>query len=185
MATKYHCQTREGKREYIDRKARDANPEQKKKCAKCKEYKLLKEFHRGEGPFGKRSYCKDCSCKKLKEWRNKNPERYRELSRKHSGTDKCRNTELIRKYGITLAQYNKMLIEQRYVCKICHKKNNINHTLYVDHHHESGVVRGLLCQKCNLIIGMCDEKPEILLKIVEFMISKDKEIEDALANIVG
>jgi len=181
----YPSHTKKAKQEYIARKAKEADPKQEKICTKCKESKPVEMFSKGEGPYGKRSSCKACQLKKNNAWRKKNPEKWRKLTVKHSKSDKTRDSYLKRKYGITLANYNKMLIEQNYVCKVCHNKNNINHRLYVDHHHESGVVRGLLCHKCNLIIGMCNEEPGRLLKIVEFIISKKKEIEDARANAVG
>ena len=69
--------------------------------------------------------------------------------------DKTRNKYLIRKYGITLKQYNTKLKEQNYCCEVCGKhKNNFKKSLHVDHDHKTGQVRGLLCYYCNRrIIG--------------------------------
>lgn len=152
-----------------------------KKCTKCKKTQPIENFHKGDGAGGKRSYCRECGRLYLKKWRTKNPERYRELSRNHSGTPGCHNTHLQRKYGITLAQYNKMHLEQGNLCAICQEENNINHRLYVDHNHKTGKVRALLCQRCNLIIGMAKEKPQVLLKIIEYLI---KDQNDANADSV-
>jgi len=59
-----------------------------------------------------------------------------------------RERGLFGRYGITTEQYNEMLASQHGVCKICHKPPK-NKPLYVDHDHETGEVRGLLCAHCN------------------------------------
>lgn len=65
------------------------------------------------------------------------------------------------KYGITLDQYNEMVEAQFGVCMICGKINNrMNYKtgkperLVVDHNHATNKVRGLLCHRCNLAVGM-------------------------------
>lgn len=61
---------------------------------------------------------------------------------------------LLSRYGITQTEYNDMLVEQNYKCRICLRHvDAINHTLAVDHSHETGAVRGLLCQDCNGKLG--------------------------------
>jgi len=67
--------------------------------------------------------------------------------------DSQRDWWLRRKYGLTLAEYQKMVGKQQHKCKICHEVKS----LVVDHHHESGTVRGLLCSKCNTGLGMFDD----------------------------
>jgi hypothetical protein len=60
-------------------------------------------------------------------------------------------------YGISLEDYNAMLMQQNGACAICKKKPN--KVLCVDHCHTTGVVRGLLCRKCNLALGLYDHEP--------------------------
>ena len=82
---------------------------------------------------------------KMREHRRKNPDYWRSVS--------------LRKYGITLEQYNQMLDAQGGVCAICKKPETAkgNHgtarELAVDHCHDTGKVRGLLCSQCNTAIG--------------------------------
>lgn len=68
-----------------------------------------------------------------------------------------------RRYGITWDTYVSMLDEQEGCCKIC-KTTSSNTTrtdrLVVDHCHDTGEVRGLLCAKCNMAIGLLDDDPE-------------------------
>jgi hypothetical protein len=70
------------------------------------------------------------------------------------------------KFGITLEEYDKVLEAQNGVCRICYEKNYGNMSLAVDHNHVSGVIRGLLCNRCNTVIGLLRESP-ILLHSVE------------------
>jgi len=58
-----------------------------------------------------------------------------------------------RAYGITVEDYETMLVNQNGVCKICNKTCKSGKSLAVDHCHETGKVRGLLCAKCNTNLG--------------------------------
>ena len=63
---------------------------------------------------------------------------------------KQRNAYLLKKYGITLKQYNAKLKEQGGKCAICKKPaKQFSRSLATDHNHKSGRVRGLLCFYCN------------------------------------
>ncbi len=75
-----------------------------------------------------------------------------------------RNEWLQWRYGITHAQYDQMLLEQKGCCKICCKEFSPERKPQVDHKHgiTPTLVRGLLCKKCNTLIGFADESPEIL-----------------------
>jgi Zn-finger nucleic acid-binding protein len=80
----------------------------------------------------------------------------------------AREVDLLRKYGITLAQYDAMLLEQGGVCKTC---GGVNATkpLFVDHCHTTGKVRGLLCQNCNWALGCVQDNPEILTALIQYL----------------
>ena len=57
-------------------------------------------------------------------------------------------------YGLTLADYDIILKKQKGTCAICHKKAKSKSSLCVDHDHNTQIVRGLLCPKCNLGLGL-------------------------------
>lgn len=63
------------------------------------------------------------------------------------------------RYGISIADYEELLKSQNYVCAICGKpeiarrKSGISTSLAVDHNHQTGQVRGLLCLRCNTVVG--------------------------------
>lgn len=65
----------------------------------------------------------------------------------------------MQEYGLTLGDYDDMLTRQGGVCAICLRGNG-NRPLVVDHCHESGAVRGLLCDACNKAAGMLGDNPE-------------------------
>lgn len=75
-----------------------------------------------------------------------------------SEKEKNRDKRYIAIYGITLEQYNKMLIEQGGLCAIC---GNRDDKLVIDHNHSTGRVRGLLCGNCNTGLGMFQDNTEL------------------------
>lgn len=78
---------------------------------------------------------------------------------------------LKRRYGINADQYDKMLAKQSGRCAICGADQDANrgHTLAVDHCHESGLIRGLLCHTCNRAIGMFQDDPALLIKASKYL----------------
>ena len=105
---------------------------------------------------------KKCAYEKHKEKRREKP-----LSYCHS--DRGRNYYLLRAYGITLDQYNKMLLNQNHSCKICGGTNLNGRPLGVGHNHETGKVRALLCSKCNSALGHINEDRSIALQIIKYL----------------
>ena len=86
--------------------------------------------------------------------------------------DEARADHLKRNYGLTPEQYNKMFIGQEGKCATC--KSEVNYRLHVDHNHETGKIRGLLCKSCNLLLGRINDDESVLLSMIEY-IKKDGE----------
>ena len=79
-----------------------------------------------------------------------------------------RQRYLLLKYGITLEQYSVMLAEQEGKCALClnfPKKNK----LAVDHNHLTGRNRGLLCVRCNVILGQVEQNPELFHRMFQYL----------------
>ena len=72
-------------------------------------------------------------------------------------------------YGISLEAYEHMLASQSGLCAICKGPPMSGKTLHVDHDHETDVVRGLLCQRCNLAIGHFQDDTSVLLAAVNYL----------------
>lgn len=94
-----------------------------------------------------------------------------ELARKESGRQ--RESHLTRKFGITQADYDRMLGEQGGGCWICgagpEQQSRYPTYLRVDHCHETGRVRGLLCEKHNLLLGRWDHDPVLLRRAADYL----------------
>lgn len=105
-----------------------------------------------------------CNGKPAK-FKYRTPEGKREYDRSLKEADPHRNKHynLLKAHGITLDDYKNMVQEQNGVCAICKNPETVAIggkmlSLSVDHDHETGKVRGLLCTKCNRGLGMfCDD----------------------------
>lgn len=91
---------------------------------------------------------------------------YRELR-----PESYKGYDLKRGYGISYKEYAKILVGQGGVCAIC-KGNQTDRykNLSVDHCHETGAVRGLLCSKCNLALGGFKDSPELLDRAKDYLL---------------
>lgn len=95
----------------------------------------------------------------------------------------------LKKYGLTVEQYNKILVEQKGVCAICEEPETVVIAgvltgLSVDHCHETGVVRGLLCSSCNRALAAFGDgnNEELLLSAVRY-VRKSKGIQNVVSLI--
>ena len=82
--------------------------------------------------------------------------------------EKRKNRLLLKDFGITIHQYKEILSKQNNVCKICNKEDPIRN-LAVDHCHQTGKIRGLLCQKCNTSLGNFQDSIEILEAAIRYL----------------
>lgn len=101
----------------------------------------------------------------------KSRERLRRYRKTESGRRSILNSVLKKHYGITLADFERLLSNQGGVCAIC-KKARVSKThprLNVDHCHKTGRVRGLLCWMCNRGIGLLGDDRSIILAAAEYL----------------
>jgi len=153
------------KRNYEARQAkiRVGNPTlvSHKNCNKCKVERGAEEFFKDAGTAdGIANVCKSCKNEQVQAWRKKKKAEYvKEFGTAYPiNKDLSRNRSLKFRYGISQVEYNAMLLKQEGKCAIC-KVIPSNRPLVVDHDHNTKEVRGLLCDKCNISIGIFDNKP--------------------------
>jgi len=79
-----------------------------------------------------------------------------------------KNTRKV-KYGITAEQFKLLANKQDGLCAICKKQEKLGTALSVDHCHESGRIRGLLCRQCNVGIGNLGHDIELLEKAIKYL----------------
>ncbi len=139
------------------------------KCSKCKQEKLPECFPKGNKKNGYGGWCKDCEHKRSKIYRENNPEYSKSRCKiyQKANKDKIKNHNLLKDYGITLDDFNKMLTEQGNKCKVCGKELT---RPCIDHNHKTNRVRGVLCQKCNAFLGLVEEDLKIISKAIEYLL---------------
>ncbi len=72
-------------------------------------------------------------------------------------------------YGLMESDYKVLLYKHSGCCHVCGKKPAGTKEFHVDHDHKTGRVRGLLCQHCNIALGMVHDDPTILLRMIEYL----------------
>lgn len=144
-------------------------------CRTCKQVKGPDEYPRDHGRRdGRGTLCLTCAAAATSYYNSiADPEdlRLRKAAsyQKNYGTT-TRSYKLRTTFGISLAEYQEMFESQGGVCAICEKPEwvkRVNHAdqvreLCVDHDHETGVVRQLLCAACNKALGYFKDNPDLM-----------------------
>jgi hypothetical protein len=162
-----------------------------KRCSICNEWKEYSEFTRHSTMRdGYLKQCKKCknqqsrdktknrnemSEEELLQARFKDKKKYDNLVSNKRRNQKRRRTmrslHLRRTYGMTIEEYESIYKAQDGCCGICGAKEieTPRKVLSVDHCHETGRIRGLLCDRCNLGIGMLGDNLQSLQRAVEYL----------------
>ncbi len=113
-----------------------------KPCRRCNVVKPMADFHNEpRNRDGRASHCKSCY------------EKQQFVPR------------LSRKYGITEDEYKALVVKHDGKCGMCSETAK----LVVDHCHKSGKVRALLCDRCNRLLGVADDRIELLQAAIAFL----------------
>ena len=144
-----------------------------KQCTKCAVEKPLISFSKDKRQAsGYFYYCKDCCAAKDKARYGKNSEEMGKAAKAHYAANrkKVRNQHLKKMYGIDLTIYDEMRKQQLFSCLICNTHEDaLPVSLYVDHCHTTGRVRGLLCRDCNFLLGLAKDNKETLDKAIKYL----------------
>ena len=163
-----------------------------KRCTKCsKVYPATPEYfyRHARKKDGLNSWCKKCNhvaCKKYMQTNSgktirkkyQQSEKGKQAQKRYAttvnGQQKRRDNSLKSKYGFTLKKYNQLFQQQNGRCVICRKPETASsqygvRVLAVDHDHKTGKVRGLLCDRCNRMIGFAKENKNILQKAIKYL----------------
>jgi hypothetical protein len=171
----------------------------RKRCTDCKEWKPLEDFSPCNAVKSKRhSDCKACAAKRMAERRRKNPERTRFIQQKSQAKRRERYAEdaeyrksvkerskkfwqslspyelrkrrwqnhLITAYGMTQKDFEFLVAKHDGCCHCCGKKRR---KMCIDHDHETGKVRGLLCSNCNTAIGLMGDSVVTLQSAIDYL----------------
>lgn len=136
-------------------------------CYGCYENKHIKEFTKSSIK-GNYPNCKNCcslNSKKKKYKKRKPSERNKAFLSYYR-----RRLTINKKFNLTTAELMEMMDNQKGCCLICGKSlDNKNGRYCIDHCHNSGKVRGLLCVKCNSGLGMFNDNLNIIKNAVEYL----------------
>jgi hypothetical protein len=131
-----------------------------KVCSKCEKEKPLSDYYKRSDKFGSgiQSHCKQCI-------------RENRALYVLNNYEKIKSLELKRSFGITLKEYNHMFAEQNGCCKICERHaTEFKKMLAVDHDHDTGKIRALLCEHCNHGLGKFRDSADLLEKAKQYLI---------------
>jgi hypothetical protein len=174
-------------------------PEPTKVCARCSEVKPEAEWAPSQWRLTGRAWCRTCYrdwhraryapktgaddsprtcswCGESYRPKQRRPSKFcsracAEANRKASG--RARNGHLQRKYGITQEVYDTLLTKQGGGCAICGKtaaeQTRYRNYLHVDHDHETGLLRGLLCDRHNLLLGQFGDNADDLAAALRYL----------------
>ena len=135
-----------------------------KKCRGCGEAKPISEFHKKTAAKdGLQSRCKPCAIKMAAEWNQKNQKKY--LARQNRRTPEQLHRRRARLYGLTPEELHAKLEEAQGICQICKREA----PQVVDHCHTSGLVRGVICNKCNQALGLIEDNVEWLYSMAQYL----------------
>ena len=122
-------------------------------CVRGHTLSETRRHHRGG------TYCWKCCTAHSREWRAKNRQKAKEISRE----------QVLQKYRLSLEDFDRLLTEQDGKCAICGTSDWGTRNPFIDHDHISGRVRGLLCHRCNTGIGMLGDDIEVVRRALRYL----------------
>lgn len=129
----------------------------KRQCSDCGEWfsATLEYFYQEREWLS--SACRSCISTHRKLWKQNNPEKVKEY----------RFKQRLKQYDLTLDEYEEMVKDQDGLCAVCLREL----PLAVDHDHNADwmLVRGLLCQSCNLALGLLEDNIEALQRAIAYL----------------
>jgi hypothetical protein len=140
-----------------------------KRCPDCGELKPLEDFPRNRNcKDGRHPYCKPCHNARGRESKQ----------RLYGGT---RHYHLKRRYGIGADEFDDLVRQQGGVCLICGRPD----PEHVDHDHETGIVRGILCFNCNGGLGQFRDSVDALRAAAAYLDARDAEAIETAKLVRG
>jgi hypothetical protein len=166
-----------------------------KNCMVCGEWKPIDGFHKSRNADGRANDCKPCAyarCQALRKRKQQRPGTDHIPQSKHcakcglvkaasdfavyraanDGLGRfCRACDIMysrsRRYG--LPEHRARSMASVTECECCGEKFPSSRHQHIDHRHSDGAVRGVLCSRCNTVLGNCGESPEILTRLCDYL----------------
>lgn len=141
-----------------------------RRCSQCETVKALSLFSNSDKKGHRSSRCRKCVRQNsaayyaskgpgyYKRWRSANADKVLVTQRRHH----------LKKRGMSEADYQALLERQNGVCATCPQPPG-KKRLAVDHDHDTDVIRGLLCSKCNTAIGLLNDDPALIRRVADYV----------------
>lgn len=140
-----------------------------KQCTRCRKVKPISEFHPRYDRADRRpqSHCKACHYQLTQAWRHRNRDKVNAVYRVYNGA---------RRHGMTLLEYRAFIAKLPDACEVCGRNLHLHagatrlaSTICIDHDHETGQIRGVLCMNCNTALGLAADDPALLRKLARYL----------------
>jgi hypothetical protein len=131
-------------------------------CNKCDLEKDIDEFYGHKNRSTPSRICKKCHNQRGKLYYENHKEKFQLLGQRSK----------LRRYGITLEEFDAMLAAQGGHCAVCERTcNDDGSRLCVDHDHKTGEIRGILCRRHNAILGLADDDVQAFTRLAEYLLN--------------
>ena len=156
-----------------------------KRCSKCGNDLPLSAFYQRTNAKSHHSACKACeramakdwyernkdkATAKVKEWRQQNSDAVKQY--RADNRQKHYRQEIVRKYGVESFWFDEQLQRQSNACVCCKRQFewiDKQTTPHVDHCHLTGKVRAILCNRCNTVLGLCEDNKELFKNLTGYL----------------
>ena len=161
-----------------------------KYCPKCKSFRPRTHFSKDKTkPDGLQTCCKSCKAANYAAYYAAHKAERAAYQAAYNGAHKAERaayraahkgeiaaTARRRKYGLTPEQYQYMLTAQGSACAICRRPFDLTigtpNSPHIDHDHDTGALRGLLCGSCNRAIGLLQDSPNLTWAATQYLDKK-------------
>jgi hypothetical protein len=168
-----------------------------KTCRICGETKLLDDYYKMVGMRdGHRNECKSCNLAqkqrryeadpgkhiaRVQAWQRENKEHVNAYQRRNNARPerkrRARDAYYRRTFGISADDFDALLAQQGGRCAICGKRPERDASLHLDHCHDTGAIRGILCLSCNQGLGLFGDDVALLDAASRYLRGGQAEVE--------
>jgi hypothetical protein len=177
-ASDYAAALRKGEIQRIRSYRRPAPKDGQVWCTSCKQYRPEADFRWNQPRNNWDRSCRECKNVAYRRWydgdaKDQKPDTPADVERRarraaymrewsSRNRDKVRLKATLRSWGLTEEQYFGLFERQDHRCAVCRTPQRPDRALAIDHCHETGRIRGLCCQDCNLGMGQFADDPDLL-----------------------
>ncbi len=148
----------------------------KYKCYECDKMYPIDNFYLDKQGFPFRHLCKKCECERQNAWRHKNKDKAKAIRDKYKKNNpekvlaSARKGKLRYIYDLSEEDYDHLFLAQRGLCALCSLPMG---TPFIDHVAGTKIVRGLIHQNCNSMIGFANHDPRLLELGIMYLENRD------------